>query len=166
MDIFILRHGAAEPRSGGATKDSERKLTPDGKGGVREVARFLLERQGDFDRIITSPYARAYETAKIAGTALNLRDRIEVWDELVPACDISAVFGRLGGFPPDHRILLVGHEPCLSTLIGRIISGSDGTRIALAKGGCAKIRNVAFSPSAGGELQWIVTPALIRRIRK
>ncbi len=166
MDIIIFRHGAAEPRNGDKTKESERQLTPDGKNDVREVARFILSRERDFDMIVTSPYRRAYETAKIAGTILKLRDRIEVWDELAPACDMPAVFGRLGGFPPDQRILLIGHEPCLSNLIGRILSDNAGTRIALAKAGCAKIRNVTFSPSASGELHWIVTPGLIRKIRK
>ena len=54
-------------------------------------------------------------------------------------------------------ILLVGHEPLLSSLISRIIAGDENAGIAMTKGGLAKIRDVSFAERPSGELHWLLT---------
>ena len=58
-------------------------------------------------------------------------------------------------------MLLVGHEPCLSLLIGWIVAGSEDARVVLHQGSLAKIRDLAFAP-VSGELEWLVMPELLQ----
>ena len=64
MDLYILRHGKAEPCDCGAT-DAERKLTGKGKEEIALVAQWMASRGIKFNLIATSPLKRVYETAGI-----------------------------------------------------------------------------------------------------
>jgi phosphohistidine phosphatase len=62
----------------------------------------------------------------------------------------------------SSSLLLVGHEPTLSSLIGLLICGGSDAGILLAKGGLARIRNVTKDGNAvRGELQWLLTPKMM-----
>jgi phosphohistidine phosphatase len=166
MDLYIIRHGTAGPKKGGSSHDAERRLTGEGRGEVKDLARFLQSTEDRFDLIATSPYPRARETAEIVAGVLNHADQIAVWDELAPGGDIPAVCGRLRECIPFRRIIIVGHEPLMSALVSHIISGSDASRIAMVKGGCAKVRNITAVLAVTGELHWLVTPGMVRRSGK
>jgi len=86
----------------------------------------------------------------------------EIWKSLAPGGDSVKILHALEKPGKDYRVLIVGHEPCLSMLISRIISGRDDTSIVLGKGSFAKIRNYpVVNDAAVGELQWLVDPKLI-----
>src|SRR5690242_2128045 len=68
MEIYILRHGAAQPR-GGHIPEADRKLTPKGARDVKRVARQARAAGVAPDVVLASPYVRAMETAR---TALKL----------------------------------------------------------------------------------------------
>ncbi len=61
--------------------------------------------------------------------------------------------------------LLVGHEPLLSSLISRIITGDENAAIAMSKGALAKIREFSPLPPPAGELHWLVTAAQMAGMR-
>ncbi len=163
MDLFILRHGKAEQSSDRA--DGKRALTADGKDEMRKIGKWMQQKKFRFDVIATSPLTRAYETAEIVARSLGQKERLVVWEELGPGGDLDALSYRSSRYGEDAAIILIGHEPMLSTLISRIISGYDTGSLILAKGGLAKIRNFSFDKRPSGELQWLLTPAQMMEMR-
>jgi phosphohistidine phosphatase len=141
--------------------DSARKLTRAGISEIRKAARWMKKKNLRFDAVATSPLARAYETAGIVAKSLDLKDRLEVWDELAPGGDPDTTCYHASQAGKDASVILVGHEPDLSRLISRIITGGDTASLILARGGLAKIRNFSFGDKPYGELQWLLTPKQI-----
>jgi phosphohistidine phosphatase len=164
MDLFILRHGKAGQSSDNAG-DSARKLSKAGRSEIRKVARWMKKENLRFDSIATSPLARACQTAGIVAKSLDLKDHLEVWDELAPGGDPDTTCYHASQAGRDASVILVGHEPGLSGLIGRILTGGDTASLVIAKGGLAKIRNFSFGDKPSGELQWLLTPEHILDMR-
>jgi len=157
MDLYILRHGKAG-QSFNRPEDSDRKLTSEGRSDIRKVARWIRSKKIRFEVIATSPLTRAYETAEIVARTLKEKGRLEVWDELSPGGNQKTLFSHAAQYNKDAAIILVGHEPALSGLIGSIITGGDTASIILTKGGMAKIRTYSFDRKPSGDLQWLLTP--------
>jgi phosphohistidine phosphatase len=163
MDLFVLRHGKAEQVSDRA--DGKRALTEDGKDEMRKIGKWLQQKKFRFNVIATSPLTRAYQTAEIVARSVGQKERLAVWEELGPGGDLDALSYRASLYDEDAAIILIGHEPMLSMLISRIISGHDTVSLILAKGGLAKIRNFSFDKRPYGELQWLLTPAQMMEMR-
>jgi phosphohistidine phosphatase len=164
MDLFILRHGEAGKRSPAASKDSERPLTVVGEREVKEISRPLDSLQIKFDRIGTSPLKRAYQTATIVAKALRSEDAVEVWQELKPEGSRTELYRRLTKFRQESSVLIVGHEPYLSTVIGEITTGGSACNIVLKKAGLARIRLLSRAPRITGELRWLLSPKLLKKL--
>ena len=164
MDLFILRHGKAGPSSS-EPDDRKRELTADGKDEIRRQAQWMRSRKFMFDVIATSPFTRAYETAEIIARILGQKDVLTCWEELAPGGDLETVCYHAAQYGEEATVLITGHEPALSILISRIISGSDAASVILAKGGLAKIRNYSFEKKPSGELQWLLTPRQMIEMR-
>jgi phosphohistidine phosphatase len=156
VDIFILRHGKSE-EAASAGSDEARRLTKKGKEEILSVALWMAMQEFTFDLIAASPLVRAQETAAIVAGVLKTRKRPVTWDVLVPGGDSDTVCREIGRHDKAGAILLVGHEPLLSSLIGRIIAGNDQAGIVMTKGGLAKIRNFSFTQNPAGELHWLIT---------
>jgi phosphohistidine phosphatase len=164
MDLFVLRHGKARP-STEETDDSKRVLTAEGKDEMRKIGKWMQQKKFRFDVIATSPLTRAYETAEIMARSLGQKERLAVWEELGPGGDLDALSYRASRYGEDAALLLIGHEPMLSMLISRIISGHDAVSLILAKGGLAKIRNLSFDKRPSGDLQWLLTAGQMLEMR-
>ena len=160
MDLYILRHGKAGQVSEKAG-DSNRKLTKAGRSEIRKVARWMKKKNLPINAVATSPLARASETAGIVAKSLDLKDGLEVWDELAPGGDPDTICYHASQAGNDASVILVGHEPDVSDLVGRIITGGGTASLFIAKGGMAKIRNFSFHTKPSGELQWLLTPKQI-----
>ena len=160
MDLYLLRHGKAE--TGYGSDDDARALTPGGRKEIRQVAAWIASREIAFSIVATSSLARARETAEQVYRVLDPRPDLQVWDELAPGGTPEDLVIRISRCDPSPALLLVGHEPLLSTLASRMITGDERARITLAKGGLAKIRGIAFTDGVTGELQWLLTPRQIR----
>ena len=164
MDLFVLRHGKAGPSFDGSD-DSKRALTGDGRNEIRKVASWMRQKKFGFEVIATSPLTRSLETAEIVARSLGQKKRLAVWEELAPGGDPDTICNRAAQYGEDAAVLLTGHEPMLSTLISRIISGNDTASLLLAKGGLAKIRNYSFNKRPSGDLQWLLTPGQMMEMR-
>jgi phosphohistidine phosphatase len=163
MDLYLLRHGKAE--AAGTGGDDTRALTPEGRKEIRQVAAWIASRGIPFALVATSPLLRARETADLVQGALEPRPDLEVWDDLIPGRSLEDLVIRIAGCDPAAALLLVGHEPLLSTLASRIIVGDERARMTLTKGGLAKIREVRFVNGITGEIHWLLTPRQIRAMR-
>ena len=163
MHLFILRHGKAAPSGSGAV-DAERALTEKGRNEIEDIARWMATQGLVFDLIATSPLLRARETAEIVA-GRTPQSRLESWASLSVGGSIDEVSREIAGHVQDSALLIVGHEPSLSLLIGRTIAGNQGAGIVLAKGGLAKIRNIAADgDQIRGELHWLLTPKQVPQV--
>src|SRR5271155_4925524 len=164
MDLIILRHGEAGKSVMLTDKDAERALTVSGREEVKEVAECMRNLGLKFDAILTSPLKRARETAEIVAKTLRQAKAVELCDELKPEGDSSALYRRLSKLKPDSSVLVVGHEPYLSSMIGELIGGRTQVRIVLKKAGLAKVELTSTLPAPSGNLRWLLTPRLVKKV--
>jgi phosphohistidine phosphatase len=123
--IYLLRHGEAEEGTG---DDAARRLTPKGERQSGAAGQALAALGIKPDACLTSPKARAADTARLACEALGLEP--EVTDQLGGGpFDSSALAAGRG------HVLLVGHEPDFSSEVARL----TGAKVKLRKGGLAVI---------------------------
>lgn len=161
MNLFILRHGIAVDRDPQSFPDDARRpLTLKGEERMRQICEAMLALELSFDRILSSPYRRASQTAELVAATLDKKKALEFRDELTPEGDAKALIRYVNQLePPPENVLLVGHEPYLSELIARLISGEPTAAIELKKGGLAKLEITAqlrFGSCA--TLAWLLTP--------
>lgn len=162
MDLFILRHGDAEPRAAGID-EFDRALTGKGREDIRKVAAWIKSADLSFDLIATSPFKRAKETAEIVAKVLG--KKIDTWPSLAPEGDRKALTMAISQLEGVESLLIVGHEPLLSTFLSQVIAGDDRASVLLAKGGMARIKDVTVSDPIAGDLHWLVTPKLVQTLK-
>lgn len=154
MRLYFLRHGIAEdPRPG--MKDSERHLTPEGIDEMRRVALGIQKLQLPIDLLLSSPYYRAQETAKIVATTLGLPDaQFRIEERLCPdRFEPEALREIVKVYSPQKGLMFVGHEPTLSGNIAWLCGGA----VKMKKAGLACIETQRFAPQEG-TLLWLLTP--------
>jgi phosphohistidine phosphatase len=158
-ELYVVRHGIAVDRGTAGVPDDERPLTPEGRKRMREISRGLRRLEVEPDRIVTSPLPRARETAEILADALKRSDRLEVSDALKDDRDAPTVREWLGT-RHEGRLMIVGHNPALSELVGLLAVGvTDPWLCELKKGGVAALSTRA---DGGFSLDWIAPPRLLR----
>src|ERR1700688_5326090 len=112
MKLYLLRHATAEPR-GPTTPEAARQLTPGGKNEVRAVAKQASEAGVSPELILTSPWTRALETARLAAKALGCGELVET-KSLLPDVPPSHIWKEIREHRNAKELMLVGHEPHLS----------------------------------------------------
>ena len=136
--------------------DSERPLTETGREDIARVATSLAKLGLQIDAIVTSPYTRAHETADILAQHLDLRDKLSIDKTLAPGFNPESLGKVLKRLPDSKGVVLVGHEPDLSSTIGRLTGG----KVAFKKGAVAQVR-VSYPSFKKAELVWLAQPAFI-----
>lgn len=163
MNLYFLRHAIAVPQGTPEYKrDEERPLTKDGARKMKAIAEGMRELDLHFDRILSSPYVRARQTAEIVGKVF--RQEVEFWRSLIPTANPRQLVANLVRVP-EGNLLLVGHEPHLSEFISLLISGSHETQIELKKGALCKLRSEDLSYGRCATLEWLLAPAQLRKLR-
>jgi len=160
MNLYILRHGiAVELGVDGYTEDSERPLTSEGRQKVKKIAKAMKAMELSFDLVLSSPYARALETAEIVTDVLGCRKQLEVFDALVPDGNAKELIDLLNQLNPlPKNVLLSGHEPYLSELISLLLSGNSHMQVELKKGGFCKLAVDVLKHGRCATLEWLLTP--------
>ena len=74
-----------------ATTDAERPLTPKGKRQLRRSAKAMQALELSFDAILSSPYTRARDTARIVARQLRCLEVLEFADPLKQGGSLRAV---------------------------------------------------------------------------
>jgi phosphohistidine phosphatase len=148
--LWLLRHGDAEPH--GTRVDAERRLTERGESQAHVAGIALAEMGASFDAVLFSPKTRARQTVELAAEHWSEQQRalLAVHPPLAAGFDASQALVELSGVRADGRLLLVGHEPDLSSVAGDL----TGARPDLKKGGLAIVR----LEGAGGELAVLLRP--------
>lgn len=162
MDVFIIRHAIAEVASPGQP-DSDRALTDRGKKRFKSVVETLARFEVSFDRIYTSPWKRAAETAELLA---RLGGDVVVTDLLTMTPDEPLLerFERDAG--PDSAIACIGHEPWMAELASVLLFGdrSAADKVPFKKGG---VTWLSGEPIPGGmELRAILPPKWARALTR
>ena len=168
MNLYFMRHGIAVDRGDTAkpSDDRERALTPKGIKRMHKAAKGLLSLSLPFDRILTSPFERARQTAQIVAEALHMEDRLEEIQELCPDQSAQDLVSGLAAYSSKKNILLIGHEPLLSRTVSYLLSGTRGAEIRLKKGGLCCLEVDGFPPKEGAILHWALTPKQLRLLAR
>jgi phosphohistidine phosphatase len=157
MELYFFRHGPAGWAGEWHGGDADRPLTDKGRILTERVGLRLAEAGVGVDLIVTSPYARALQTAEIVAEALGTTSRLELDDQLQPGFDLSALGRILERWNDVGRLMLVGHEPSFSTVIGQLIGSAD---LVIKKSSIAMVE-VPDPPVARGTLRMLVPPSLL-----
>ncbi|HSB67949.1 MAG TPA: phosphohistidine phosphatase SixA [Candidatus Methylomirabilis sp.] len=167
MELYILRHAIAVTRgTAGFPQDSERPLTDAGRAKLRRVVRGMNALGLGFDLILSSPSVRARQTAQDVASQMGAEKKLRLTPHLAPDGDPRALVRQIASLgAASGRILLVGHEPCLSELISLLVSGDARTAITLKKAGLCKLTVQRLRHGRCAVLEWLLTPGQMERIR-
>ena len=159
MNLYLLRHGlAVEPGSPGYARDADRPLLPKGERKLRKTARALVALGLRFDMIFSSPYLRARQTAAIVAEPFELQSKIEFVDALTPGSSPRSTVEMLRHAGRSlENVLLVGHEPHLSSLISLLVGGSTEFSVVMKKGGLCKLSVESLLAGRCASLHWLLT---------
>ena len=162
-EIYILRHGHAIDASEAISLDDfTRTLTDEGRKKIKNVSLLFNSLEADVHLVLSSPYLRAKETAEIFVSNLDLKPELKIVDFLSCGASYREIAQELRQYSSYSSIMVVGHAPDLETFLGKLIGAG---RVNLKKGALAKValgNNIELS----GELEWLITPKLIKRIKK
>ncbi|MGR3175516.1 MAG: phosphohistidine phosphatase SixA [Candidatus Scalindua sp.] len=160
MEIYLVRHGAAHTKE----DDPERRLNKDGLDQCHLSGRALRQLDIKFDLIISSPKARARQTAEIiAEEAGYPKDKIKITETLEPTASPKDTTSYLNNFTEKNNIMLAGHLPLLGKLVSELLS--ENTQISLYFEAGAVCRIDVDQPfSHTGVFRWFLTPEQLRLI--
>jgi phosphohistidine phosphatase len=156
MMLYILRHAEAEYEDdqGG---DEGRRLTQRGRERTRDAAVGMRSIGLKSDAILTSPLARAAETADAVAAAYANAPPPQVLPALSAGVAPAEAIAALSPFARYENVLVVGHEPQLSGLVSMLLTGSsDLVHVRLKKGGCVALKLPNRFDRGGAELHWML----------
>ncbi len=165
MRLILIRHGIAVDREdAGCPPDPDRYLTKEGTARTREAMLGLQSLDVKPEVILSSPYVRAVQTAKLAAEAFQIPERkVRRTEALLPGADPSDLLGELGKISVAC-VACCGHAPNLDEVLAHAV-GARGAFTALKKAGAACVEVDPDQPGTG-TLHWLYLPATLRKIRK
>lgn len=163
MKLYLVRHAIAEDLVD-REDDSLRPLTEKGREKMRRIAQALEELGLQPDLIVSSPYARASQTAAILAKELKCKEELAYSDFLMPMGEPNDMIGEINEKFSVDELMLVGHEPSLSSLASVLLAGNSAVSINLKKGGvcCLSVDDLHYDRKA--TLEWLVTPKISTRV--
>jgi phosphohistidine phosphatase len=166
MRLYIVRHGEAEIATA-AGDDAARHLTERGKRRLAEAASGMQNLGLALDAILTSPLARAVETAQIISAAYKHHPRPRMVTALAGGATPSQAIAALAPFDHHESVMIVGHEPQLTAITSMLLTGAaDRIRLQLKKGGCIALQFAGSTVQGQAELIWMMTQRQLRKIGK
>lgn len=160
MNLYILRHGIAADRSAGLAHDELRPLTGKGIRRMQREAKGMDVIGVAPDLIISSTLVRAIQTAEIVQQGLSEPPRMITSRALVPEAHPSEILQELAdGHSSLGSVMVVGHEPHMSSLVSYILTGQVSWLIEMKKGALVSID--LFSGERG-QLLWAMAPRHLR----
>jgi phosphohistidine phosphatase len=167
MNLYIVRHAiAVENGTPGYEDDSQRPLTDTGIKKMKKIAKGLRQLDVGFDVVLTSPYVRARDTAKILAKEYGIKDKVAFTDNLIPPGDFEKLIQEIQTSYNVDNLALVGHEPMLSQFISWLTAGDNDSKITLKKGGVAYLVAEKLFEDHRATLEWLLTPSLMVELSK
>ena len=167
MNLYIVRHAIAVQRgTPGYDDDSQRPLTDKGIRKMNKIVKGLHQFDLKLDKILSSPYVRARDTAKILANEFDMQDQIRFTDNLIPPGNFKAIIDEIQQKYDVESLALVGHEPMLSQFVSWLTTGNTEMKMTLKKGGVCCLSADNLYQDHRAELRWLLTPALMVQLSK
>ena len=154
MKLCFLRHGEADWPNW-TKPDDQRPLTERGRKEMKRVAKFLERLKFIPDSLLTSPLPRASQTAEIVGRRLGIELQTE--PALAHGFNVERL-RRLLAERDAESVMIVGHEPEFSEVIGKLTGG----KIKISKAGVALLDIDRSCTSA--TLLWLFPPKFTKAV--
>lgn len=166
MKLYIVRHAEAEEQENPA-KDAARQLTARGRERMRAAAAGMRRLHLTFEAILTSPLARAAETAAIIAEAYDNKPSPKKFPSLETGIAPAQALTALAPFAHHQHLMIVGHEPQLSGLLSLLLSGSaELIHCDFKKGACAAVEVPDRFERGAGTLLCMLTARQLSKMRK
>jgi len=172
VQLYVMRHGSAVDREEWDGDDAGRPLTEDGRAELEKAAQGLRWLAPKVAVVVTSPLTRALETAEPVAQALGVPLNVDA--ALAPGCNLQTLAPLLFDGRDLQGILVVGHEPDLSELVGILIAGHSLARIAMKKGACCRLDMPSLAKleherevrrlAGRATLRWLITAPQLARL--
>jgi phosphohistidine phosphatase len=164
LSVYLVRHAFADHADAARwPDDAKRPLTADGVRRFTAAARGLRRLVPDVDVVLSSGYARAWQTAE-------LLHEVTGWPKPHECSSLEAGQAALSALEvlrerAETSVALVGHEPHLSQLASILCAGGeDLMRLELKKGSVALVRVEGEVGPRAGSLHWAVRPKMLRAL--
>lgn len=159
MNLYIVRHGEANPLGGEFRTDYDRTLSDAGRTDAHLMAQALVNIDLNISAILTSPLVRAVETGEIFGRVLKREPTVT--RKLEPGFEPRALAEEVQDLANGGGVVVIGHQPDMSTFISYLISPAHAATVAMETCAIAAIQLPANDPP---RLRWLLTPEIVRRM--
>lgn len=156
VELYFLRHAHAGDRETWVGDDDIRPLTNKGERQAERVGRLLADVGFRPDELVSSPLARARQTAEIVAERLGLDVRID--DRLAGELGFGELESLLADLGDPARPMLVGHDPAFSDIVTALCDAGD---LLMRKGALARVDAGRPLAPGSGLLRWLVPPDLL-----
>ncbi len=160
MEIYLLRHGAAESAVPG-TPDSARPLAEHGRQDLRAVLRLARAGGARPSLILSSPYLRALESAGIARETLGCSCAILQAEAFTPNSSPYDAWDEIRARKTEASVLIAAHQPLIGSLAAFLL-GSNALDVAVPAAALIRVDCERFGAHPKGVLMWMLTPELAR----
>jgi phosphohistidine phosphatase len=158
VSLHLLRHADAGDPEKWQGDDAARPLSEKGVRQAERLGRHLAKVGFEPDAILSSPKARAQQTAEIVGRALGVSATVD--DRLAGSLNPAAVAALLRDAGGPGKPVLVGHDPDFSELLAELTGAPD---LTMKKGAIARVDLAEGVRAGGGALRWLLPPDLVPR---
>lgn len=129
MSIYLVQHGKSLPKE----EDPERGLSKEGKEISRFIAEVAKEKGISVSEIKHSGKKRAFQTAEIFNSLLNVPSAVQEMSGLNPMDDVKLFAGKLDC---TSNIMYVGHLPFMEKLVSCLITGEENKLVIKFQNSC------------------------------
>ncbi|MEM0968598.1 MAG: histidine phosphatase family protein [Verrucomicrobiota bacterium] len=156
MNLTLLRHAHAEDRAPGG--DRKRQLTEKGVAQAQRCGTFGKWQGWQPSIVLTSPYLRAWQTAKHCCDSAGWDPPVEE-EAFASGVSPEDAVTYLGEYQELGEVIVIGHEPDLSLLLGYLLGTPSGA-ISVSKASfwglrCSSVRQ------ASAQLRFVVPEDLL-----
>jgi phosphohistidine phosphatase len=160
--LLVMRHAKSD-WGAASGHDHDRALAPRGIKAARRMGRALRDSDMVPDLVISSTAVRARTTAELAAEAGGWKCAIETSSDLYASEPLTVLEVVSATDESLDRLLIAGHEPTSSSLIGWLIGGGS-VHMPTAAIACLEFENGGWSDLSAGscDLRWLITPKMLK----
>lgn len=163
--ILLMRHAKAEAPSDGQ-RDFDRELASRGRDDAQAMGRALLKIDAVPDAVVSSPAARAKQTAE--GAVRGMKGEIEIrWEASLYDASGDAWISVLRSLPAKtERVMIVAHSPGIEEAAALLCDASGGFDVPTAgviafDAGIERWRDLK---TGGASLRWFLRPKIVAQL--
>jgi len=155
MILYVLRHAEAVAATSDLP-DEWRYLTEKGINSTMKVSQCLVRLGRKPRLIISSPLVRAVQTAQIASAYACRKNATIISGLLLAGSDLGELQDLLRTHADAKRLMVVGHEPHLGSLVAALLQRDDP--IPLKKSSCVALEIDTKQSDKPAKFLWYLTP--------